>query len=152
MTVSARTGAVISVVVVAAMMIGAYYIIRHNSGLIVAASDKGANDNNNQSVLVTDFGTVAGPTANKEVIAQFNDCRAEIRTDIDGYPMKVKCFNEDGIATERFSFNVPAKLDGKIALSTDSVVYQYGENDYEVGLKDAVGEKRYPVTLWEQPK
>ena len=160
MAVGVKTGVIIGIGI-GVLAVGV--ILAWQNSPALAARGVGSIDNiedgeqvkdeqDSQSVLVTDSAVIPGATKDKTLVAVFTDCKSEIRTDIDNYPLKVKCYNDEGIATERFSFNVPAKLDGKIALAADTTLYQYGENDYEVALKDDVGEKRYAVTVWEQPK
>ena len=150
MAVGVKTGVVIGIGI-SVLAVGVILAWQNSPALAALGIDK-AENSDSKSVLVTDSAVIPGETQNKTLVAVFTDCTSEIRTDIDNYPLKVKCYNDEGIATERFSFNVPAKLDGKIALAADTTLYQYGENDYEVALKDDVGEKRYAVTVWEQPK
>lgn len=43
-------------------------------------------------------------------------------------------------------------IQGQPTLTYDHVtVYVYGKNDFEIGIKDQVGEKRYQTELWQLP-
>lgn len=91
----------------------------------------------------------------KQPIAVYTNCFSEIRGDIEGGPINTNCYREGGqLYIERsFKFTMPAAFDNNdtIILRTKSTVYQYGENDFELGIKDDVSEKRYTVKLWELP-
>jgi hypothetical protein len=101
----------------------------------------------------------------KEPIATYNNCATEMLTD-KGRPMqnaKVTCYNDNvkwslldrpltGIAS--FHFAAPTQLvdSGLTCFACKSKVYKYGDNDFQLGLFDEVGEKKYDVRLWELPQ
>lgn len=100
----------------------------------------------------------------KEPIAVYEHCTSTIRGDIKprGY-VETRCYEREwsiiGGAREgqnkqlaSYTFALPSQLDGMTTIFTKSSVYQYGDSDFELGVYDQVGEKRYQVKLWEYPK
>lgn len=129
-----RTTVVVVVVVALAAMI------------TIPVSIAAFRDEPTREKILSGVSSLAPPTERtQEPIASWTDCHTELRSDNDIVPIRTKC--EDNTT---FKFNLPSELQGRTALWQPSVVYQYGENDYDlVFIKDGGQETRYKVTLNE---
>lgn len=98
----------------------------------------------------------------REPIAVYEHCvenpiqGSRERLDVDCYARQIPqraVFNiQDGGTgglVKSFNFNRPSQLVGTSYVDIELTVYQYGQNDFELGLMDQVGEKQYHTTLWE---
>lgn len=117
------------------------------SGAFVSAGESNLKSVGDQ------LGSVIPNAGTKEPIATWDNCYSDIAGEVN-----TKCYEEgegpySGTSTivKTFRFKNPQELDGVIGVATKTVVYQYGSNDFEIALFDQVGEKRYPVKLWELP-
>lgn len=88
---------------------------------------------------------------NRVPIAVYDFCYTSL------YPDQTVIYSSCGPATSNksFKFNMPDALI-QLQKTSDmsqmrSKVYQYGANDFKIGLYDNVGEKNYTVTLWQLP-
>ncbi len=90
----------------------------------------------------------------KQPIAVYHNCG--IGTHFAGdQDMNIIC---DGMK-EHLRFLTPEKLinfqiwngNGPYSFSKDYTLYKYGDNDFELGIKDQVSEKKYTLKLWEMP-
>ena len=87
-------------------------------------------------------------------IAVYNHCRSFIRTDLK--TIDTSCNDLYYHYYKQFKFNVPDVLEnafpGQAFSDLNSTIYQYGTNDFKIGLHDQVGEKNYTVSLWQLPQ
>ena len=95
---------------------------------------------------------------NRVPIAVYDDCLSNIRGDYENEAMRsigTTCTHLGEYGAKQFKFNIPAELkqtiQGSVLLSVKTKVYQYGANDFKIGLFDQVGEKNYTVSLWQLP-
>lgn len=82
----------------------------------------------------------------REPIRVYENCA----TILGGSKTTVKCDTGPGIDPQ-FEFFTPDALKDMVIWTEKSRLYQYGDNDFELVLFDQVGEKRYPVRLYELP-
>lgn len=91
-------------------------------------------------------------------IAVYDNCQSVIRTDFANTNMNTigtTCIvpNEP---EKQFTFSVPDVLEnalhGSAMMFVKTTVYQYGTNDFKIGLHDQLGEKNYTVSLWQLPQ
>jgi hypothetical protein len=103
----------------------------------------------------------------REAVAVYNNCITELLTDKGRsvQTAKVQCWPDgqswsllnkpQGVPLAKFTFDAPSQLkdQGVTCFACSSRVLIYGDNgsEYELALKDQVGEKRYPVKPWELP-
>jgi hypothetical protein len=80
-------------------------------------------------------------------ITTYDNCKTFFRTDLK--------FIETTCQTQKFKFVLPTQIEEafprQAMFNVDSKIYQYDNNDFELGLFDQVGEKIYKVSLWEFP-
>lgn len=90
---------------------------------------------------------------NRVPIAIYDNCHSTLRT--DQKLIETTCNLPMPAYQKQFIFNMPDALEqalyNQVPLWVKTNVYQYGENDFKIGLYDQVGEKNYTVTLWQLP-
>ena len=91
---------------------------------------------------------------NRVPIAVYDNCKSF--TDPDFKTIETFCYLAN-FSQKQFKFNLPTTLDQGLPphealVNIVSKVYQYGANDFELGLFDQVGEKNYTVSLWQLPQ
>ena len=120
---------------------------------------------NIQESLASNIATVGSnlPSNAREPIAVYENCLSALtgyNTDKRYNNIRTDCYDRklgffEGTSAMKladFKFTYPSQLGSLTTIRSDSAVYQYGENDFEIGLYDEVGEKRYSVKLWELPQ
>lgn len=97
---------------------------------------------------------------NREPVEVYDYCYSFIRIDLKF--IETECSNQKssfgswGGYDEKFKFHLPSVIgqgfpNSRAVFNQESKLYQYDDNDFELGLFDQVGEKRYQVKLWELP-
>jgi hypothetical protein len=154
------SGKIISGKIIAAAIFGVagfvavYYYLFNSEGISTIQNALKSTANEAVSALPS----AAAP---RTPIATYKFCYSSIRGDLreNGY-IDTQCYERffapfmrevDNKEVANFKFTLPYQLSEMTTLRTESSVYKYGENEFELGLYDQVGEKRYHVRLWEYP-
>ncbi|AFU59716.1 hypothetical protein Ngar_c27950 [Candidatus Nitrososphaera gargensis Ga9.2] len=154
-------GKIVSGKIVAAAIVGiaglvaVYYALFNSEGISTIQNVLKSTTNEDVSVLPS------GGAASRTPIATYRYCYSAIRGDLgkNGY-IDTQCYEKffapfmrevDNDELANFKFTLPYELSDMTTIRTESSVYKYGENEFELGLYDQVGEKRYHVKLWEYP-
>lgn len=91
--------------------------------------------------------------ANPVPIAVYDNCQSTLRT--DEKIISTMCTLPPPNYQKQFAFNMPdvlvQALQNQVPFFVKTTVYQYGTNNFEIGLFDQLGEKNYTVTLWQFP-
>ena len=109
----------------------------------------------NNSLTTTPSSTISSANDDTRVaIAVYHNCHSFIRTDLK--TIDTTCHDLNYSYYKQFKFNVPDVLEqafpGQAFDDMNSTVYQYGSNNFKLGLHDQVGEKDYDVSLWQLPQ
>ena len=125
-------------------------IIQNTSSTIQQISSQSQQSISNLQNSVT--------SSNHVPIAVYDNCKSFIRTDFTNTNMNTidTTCNLPNLGGKHFEFNIPNELKNALQGSAlgfvNTKVYQYGTNDFKIGLFDQVGEKNYTVTLWQLPQ
>jgi len=97
--------------------------------------------------------TISTPSENQIPITIYDNCQSLVRTDLNNI---VTICNTTNFGQKQFKFNLPTALEQGLPPNqaftfVKGYVYQYGANDFKIGLYDQVGEKNYTVSLWQLP-
>lgn len=98
--------------------------------------------------------------AKKPKVTVYDNCKSFIRIDLKY--IETTCYKESpygmtfASVDKKFKFKLPAKLEQgfpntRALFNQVTKVYQHDVNEFEIGLFDQVGEKKYQTKLWELP-
>lgn len=158
---------VIASIIVAVVIAG--YFVYQNYGspqavqneankLITNASNAVQQISSQSQQSISNLQTTVTSTNERVPIAVYDNCDSNIRGDYENEAMwsiSTTCHVRD-YEMKQFQFNIPDELkrtmQSSVLLGVKSKVFQYGVNDFKIGLFDQIGEKNYTVTLWQLPQ
>lgn len=148
------SGKIIAAISIGVAAIAVFYVLSSGTFAVQAVQDNLKN-------TVTEVSSSLPSTVPREPIAIYEYCYSAINGNSGSRSsIHTTCYEErfsplmreiDNKQLADFTFTLPPQLEAIVTIRTESVVYQYAENDFELGLFDQVGEKRYQVRLLEFP-